>query len=79
MAGNGTLASQIPELPTVEICQNETQVQPIEEGASLFDCTISEQAEITCSIPRARPMQSQQKSSDALYKAEKRKLKLERM
>lgn len=63
--------------PTVEICQDETQFQPMEEE-SLFEYTIEEQPqEITNSTPRARL--SQQAHSNGSYTAEKKRLKIERM
>lgn len=79
MVGDRMLASQILP-PTVEICENATQLQPIEEGDSLFECTIEEPSEIIYSTPRTRPVLSQhaQYNSDE-YKAEKKRLKLQRL
>lgn len=48
----------------------------MEEGASVFECTIEEPAQITYSTPRAKPVQSQHNDE---YKTEKKRLKLERL
>lgn len=69
--------------PSGEISQDETHLQPVEEGALLFEDTVLEPSENTegvlYSTPRVRPVQTQETLSDAVYKAEKRRLKLERM
>ncbi|KAK3859061.1 hypothetical protein Pcinc_034784 [Petrolisthes cinctipes] len=67
----------------IEISQDETQLQPLEEEASVIECTVLEPREaaggILYSTPRARPVQTLTDLTDMEYKAEKRKLKLERM
>ena len=52
MVGDRMLASRILP-PTIEICKDETQLQSMDEGASLFERTIEEPAQITYSTPRA--------------------------
>ncbi|KAK3892401.1 hypothetical protein Pcinc_003771 [Petrolisthes cinctipes] len=67
----------------IEISQDETQLQPLEEETSVIECTVLEPREaaggILYSSPRARPVQTLTDLTDMEYKAEKRKLKLERM
>ena len=76
MVGEHMSAYQILP-PTIEICNDETQLQPMDGGASLFECSIEEPPQLTYSTPQASSVQPQQ--AHGKYKAEKKRLKLERL